>query len=88
MVCYYLGFLYLIISAVPKKLSKKKKVFLWVAIAALYIMEYKEPFIGMFVYPWVILSMGLLWNKEQRLKENEDYYNGRLCAQEQAGILG
>lgn len=85
MVCYYLGILYLIISAVPKSLPKKKKFFLWLALIALYVMEYKEPFIGMFVYPWVIISMSLLWNKEQRLLQYDSTYSGRLCAQEQVG---
>ena len=65
MFCYYIGILYLLLSSFSKRLSKKEKIFLWVAIAAIYFMEYKEPFIMMFVYPWVIFSIGLLWNKER-----------------------
>ena len=88
MVCYYLGFLYLIFSALPKKLPKKKKIFLWVAIAALYIMEYKEPFMGGFIYTWIILSFGLLWNREQRLALYENSDSGRLCAKKQTSTVG
>lgn len=80
MICYYIGILCLLISTFPKYFPKKRKLFLWVAIAAIYMMEYKEPFIGMFVYPWVIFVMGLLWNKEQKQALYENSYSGRLRA--------
>ena len=83
MLCYYLGMLYLLISTFPKRQHNKHQFFLWVAIAAIYFMEYKEPFISMFVYTWVIFVMGLLWKKEQRKAIYENINSGRLRSQKQ-----
>jgi len=88
MVCYYIGILYFIISTFPKHMPRMRKFFLWVAIAAIYIMEYKEPFIGMFVYTWVIFVMGLLWNKEQRTLINENTNCRGLRPEKQIVTIG
>ena len=81
MVCYYLGILYLIISTFPKRLPKIRKVLLWVAIVIIYVVEYKEPFISGFIYPWIIFSIGILWKSEQKNIIYENTYSRRLCAQ-------
>lgn len=88
MVCYYIGILYFIISTFPKRQHKMHRILLWFAIVVIYLMEYKEPFIEMFVYTWVIFVMGLLWNKEQRKILYENTYSRGLRTPEQAGIAG
>lgn len=88
MICYYIGILYLLISTFPKRQHKMHRFFLWMAIAAIYLVEYKEPFIGMFVYTWMIFVMGLLWNKEQRIISYENTYSRGLRTPKQVGIVG
>lgn len=61
MFCYYVGVLLIILSSVAKVKDKNTKRLLWVGILSLYLMEYKEPFIGMFIYPWMLFTAGLLY---------------------------
>lgn len=64
MISYYFGILYLLISPLNKYITKNVKNLIQVAIMVLLVMEYKEPFIAMCIYPWVIFTMTLLCNQE------------------------
>lgn len=86
MICYYGGLLILLMSPIIKPINKKMKRFIWVAIVALYFVEYKEPFIAMFVYHWFILSVGMLINIETR-NNYEGINSRRLCAKKSLGRI-
>lgn len=59
MVGYYGGIVLLMCSTLMHSFPSTMKRLLLVAIGALLLMEYKEPFINMFIYPWIIFTMGL-----------------------------
>ena len=64
MICYYAGILYLILSTFFKTMPKDIKRLILVGVIAVFLMEYKEPFIGMIILPWILFTMGLLCNYE------------------------
>lgn len=80
MILYYLGVFFMIVSTFTKRIPKKQKRLLYVGLLFLFVAEYKEPFIGMVVYPWVLFTTGLLLNRKYRSINHEYTNSGRLRA--------
>lgn len=71
MLCYYGGLLNLMLSGFSTLISKNIKRLLYLAVLALLIVEYKEPFFKFFTYSWVVFTMGLLYTNEAN--ETKEY---------------
>ena len=86
MVCYYGGVLFLLISTLSKRVSSNMKKLFWVGAAVLYVVEYKEPFIGMTVYAWILFTTGLMLSMDSKYKRiNENINSRRLLSSESSG---
>ena len=82
MVCYYGGMFLLLVSTLLKRVSSDMKKLFWVGLAVLFTIEYKEPYIGMNVFPWILFTTGLMLSMESKyIRKNEDINSGRLLPQ-------
>lgn len=60
----YLSYIYLVIMT-SKKLPKSEKSYIIFCLLLLYIIEYKEPFIYMLAYPYVLIMIARLCKKNE-----------------------
>ena len=80
MLCYYWGIFLLTISPLNRLINKKFKQLILVSVLAIYVMEYKEPFLSMFLYPWIIFTISILLNQQIYSQINESSNCRRLCS--------
>lgn len=66
MLCYYLGTYRMLTSAISRIKYKSDRVLLFFSVIILFLIEYKEPFIKMFIYTWVVFTMGILMALNQQ----------------------
>ena len=81
---YYVGLLYLFLSVMSKKIEKNMRKLIWVAIVIMFAVEYKEPYIGMGIYPWIIFTTALFLNKNTKLNKNENINSWRFLSESQS----
>lgn len=75
---YYVGILYLLLSVMTKRIDKDTRRLIWVGIIILFTVEYKEPFVGMPSFPWILFTMTLLLNIDNISKRNENINSRRF----------
>lgn len=71
MFCYYIGMFLMLITPIKKGIPKNMRNFLYVGILVLFVVEYKEPYIGMTIFPFIIFSMALLLGENYKVKKYE-----------------
>ena len=80
MFCYYVGLLLLLIGPIKKTITRNQRMLMWVGIIILFLVEYKEPYIGMTIYPWILFTMALLLYRDSKKEKNENNSSGRLLS--------
>ena len=63
-VSYYLAMYYMLSTPKTAYLFKDERRFILFAIIIIFIVEYKEPFMMQYVFPWFIMSISLLSIKD------------------------
>ncbi len=74
-VMYYYSLLLLFRTPKFSKCSKKMKRYLYYVTVIAFVIEYKEPFMMKYIFPWAIMTVGLFMakdNREERLILNEN----------------
>lgn len=68
-VAYYYAMFLLLTTAKIKKCCRGTKRFLYFVILVAFVIEYKEPFMMKYIFPWAIMTVGLFMSKENKVEQ-------------------
>ena len=66
---YYMGYLTLFLGTIKRLNTTKHRSFFLFCVIMLFIMEYKEPFIGYGIYPMMIMTILIFYLKQSDLEK-------------------